>query len=70
MTPLRERMIDDLKLRNRSPRTIEAYIFQVARFAKFYSTTRKESPTTRHTPSSPASWTRAGRCCGAASPTR
>ena len=37
MTPLRERMIDDLKLRNRSPRTIEAYIFQVARFAKFYN---------------------------------
>ena len=34
------------------------------------ATTRKESPTTRHTPSSPASWTRAGRCCGAASPTR
>jgi site-specific recombinase XerD len=30
-------MIDDLKLRNRSPRTIEAYIFQVARFAKFYN---------------------------------
>ena len=37
MTPLRERMIDDLKLRNRSPRTIEAYILQVARFAKFYN---------------------------------
>jgi integrase/recombinase XerD len=36
MTPLRERMIDDLKLRNRSPRTIEAYVFWVARFAKFY----------------------------------
>ena len=32
--------------------------------------TKRESPTTRHTPSSPASWTRAGRCCGAASPTR
>jgi integrase/recombinase XerD len=37
MTLLRERMIDDLKLRNRSPRTIEAYVFWVARFAKFYS---------------------------------
>jgi integrase/recombinase XerD len=36
MTPLRERMIDDLKLRNRSPRTIEAYVLMVARFAKFH----------------------------------
>ena len=29
-------MIDDLKLRNRSPRTIEAYVFRVAKFAKFH----------------------------------
>jgi site-specific recombinase XerD len=36
MTPLRQRMIDDLKLRNRSPRTIEAYVFHAARFAKFH----------------------------------
>ncbi len=36
MTPLRERMIDDLKLRNRSPRTIETYVALVARFAKFH----------------------------------
>ena len=36
MTPLRQRMIDDLKLRNRSPRTIAAYVSMVARFAKFY----------------------------------
>jgi integrase/recombinase XerD len=35
-TPLRQRMIEDLKIRNRSPRTIEAYISQVARFAKFH----------------------------------
>lgn len=35
-TPLRQRMIDDLKLRNRSPRTIEAYVSRVARFAKFH----------------------------------
>jgi integrase/recombinase XerD len=37
MTLLRERRIDDLKLRNCSPRTIGAYIFQIARFAKFYN---------------------------------
>ena len=36
MTPLRQRMIDDLKLRNRSPRTIEAYVSMVDRFAKFH----------------------------------
>ena len=32
--------------------------------------TRRESPTRRHAPSSPASWTRPGRCCGVASLTR
>lgn len=36
MTPLRQRMIDDLKLRNRSPRTIDTYVWWVARFAKFH----------------------------------
>lgn len=36
MTPLRQRMIDDLKLLNRSPRTIESYVAQVAAFAKFH----------------------------------
>lgn len=35
-TPLRQRMIDDLKLRNRSPRTIETYVSHVARFALFH----------------------------------
>jgi site-specific recombinase XerD len=33
MTPLRQRFIEDLQLRNRAPDTIEAYVQQVARFA-------------------------------------
>ena len=36
MTTLRQRMIDDLKLRNYSPRTIEAYVSRIVAFAKFH----------------------------------
>jgi len=36
MTPLRQRLIDDLRLRNYSPRTVEAYVAGVARFAKHF----------------------------------
>jgi len=36
MTPLRQRFLDDLRLRNYSPRTIEAYVAGVARFAKHF----------------------------------
>ena len=36
MTPLRQRLIDDLRVRNYSPRTIEAYVAGVARFAKHF----------------------------------
>jgi site-specific recombinase XerD len=42
MTPLRQRLIDDLKLRNRSPRTIEAYVAHVARFARHFGRSPEE----------------------------
>jgi hypothetical protein len=36
MTPLRQRMIQDLQLRGYSDRTVEAYVRSVAQLAKFY----------------------------------
>jgi integrase/recombinase XerD len=35
MTPLRQRMIEDMQLRNFSPKTIQVYVHHVARFAQF-----------------------------------
>ena len=36
MTPLRQRFLDDLRLRNYSPRTLECYVHHVARFARHF----------------------------------
>jgi integrase/recombinase XerD len=36
MTPLRQRFVEDLRIRNRSPRTIERYVSLVARFAAHF----------------------------------
>jgi len=36
VTPLRQRMIDDLKIRNRSPRTIGTYVQHVVQFARHF----------------------------------
>ena len=40
MTPLRQRMIEDMQVRNLAPRTIESYVRQVALFARYF----KRSP--------------------------
>ena len=36
MTVLRQRMVEDLRIRNYSPRTVEVYTRQVASFAKHF----------------------------------
>jgi integrase/recombinase XerD len=36
MTPLRQRMIEDMKLRNFAPRTVQAYVARVATFARHF----------------------------------
>jgi site-specific recombinase XerD len=36
MTPLRQRMIDDMTLRGLKPKTIQAYILCIARFARHF----------------------------------
>src|SRR2546430_17729736 len=36
MTPLRQRMIDDLRMRNLSDHTVKAYVRAVAKFAKHF----------------------------------
>jgi integrase/recombinase XerD len=35
MTPLRQRLIDELRLRNRAPRTIQTYVGHLAAFSRF-----------------------------------
>ena len=36
MTPLRRRMIEEMKLRNLAPRTIDVYVSRVAHFARYH----------------------------------
>ena len=38
MTPLRQRLLDDLRLRNYSPRTVQAYVAAVAKLARHFRT--------------------------------
>jgi integrase/recombinase XerD len=38
MTPLRQRMIDDMRIRNVSPHTQRSYVEHVSRFARHFDT--------------------------------
>src|ERR1700674_386319 len=42
MTPLRQRMIDDMQLRNLAPATQRNYILHVARFSRHYGTSPEQ----------------------------
>ena len=42
MTPLRQRYIEDLQLRNRAARTVESYVGQVAQFAAHFGRSPEE----------------------------
>jgi integrase/recombinase XerD len=37
MTPLRQRFIEDLQLRNRSPRTVEVYVYHLREYARHFN---------------------------------
>ena len=36
VSPLRQRLIDDMTIRNMSPSTIKIYVYAVAKFSRFY----------------------------------
>ena len=40
-TPLPQRMIEDMNLRNLSPRTVQVYVERVAKFAKHFGKSPK-----------------------------
>ena len=44
MTPLRQRMLDELQLRGMAPRTQDAYVDAVARLAKHHRRSPDENP--------------------------
>ena len=43
MTPLRQRMVEDMQIRNLSPDTQASYLGHVARFARYFRQRRRRS---------------------------
>jgi hypothetical protein len=65
MTPLRRRMIEDMNLRNFTPKTIQSYLWCIARFARYFNRSpehlgraRWNSPTRRSRRSASSDGTR------------
>jgi hypothetical protein len=51
MTPIRQRMIEELQLRNYSASTVHSYVTGVWRFTRHYHTSPELCATTRNEPS-------------------
>ena len=74
MTPLRQRMIEDMQLRNLTPHTQRSYVHYVAEYARYFNLSREKlhaeaihqrelSPAPNAGISSPSSSARKRCCC-------